>query len=92
MREMLALAHFGRNRSKRVANHYLCKMRQFPTTYCRLKKKDNGVTTKLEIWIGKQNTILQLMHEIIRDISESIGLFLSTDRSINVNSTASLLL
>ena len=41
---------------------------------------------------GKANTILQSMHEIIRDISESIGLFLSTDRSINVNSTASLLL
>ena len=67
-------------------------MRQFPTTYCRLKKKDNGEKTKLEIWIGKQNTILQSMYEIIRDISESIGLFLLTDRSINVNSTASLLL
>ena len=92
MREMLALAHFGRNRSKRVANNYLCKMRQFPTAYCRVKKEDNGVKTKLEIWIGKQNTILQSMHEIIREMKESIGLFLSTDRPINVNSTASLLL
>ena len=67
-------------------------MRQFPTTYCRLKKKDNGEKTKLEIWIGKQNIFLQSMHEMIREMKESIGLFLSTDRSINVNSTAILLL
>ena len=67
-------------------------MRQFPTTYCRVKKKDNGEKTKLEIWIGKQNTILQSMHVIIREMKESIGVFLSTNELINMNSIAILLL
>ena len=67
-------------------------MRQFHTAYCRRKKNDNADKAKLEIWKGKQKAFLQLVCEIIRVISESIGLFLSTDGPINVNSIAILIL